>query len=147
MEFVDYKCLESLLIDGEQIAVTEGLTDKIKSAAKFIGKSLLAVLRAIKSVILKIVEKISALKSRKTKNESPKEAAARLAKENEELKAKLSKHGDGLGCEKSKNETLKDKAKRDKEFYDTSKKDLQEDFDRMYKLAKDESNKNKDLTK
>ena len=38
MEFVDYKCLESLLITGEEIAVTEGLTDKIKSAAKFIGK-------------------------------------------------------------------------------------------------------------
>ena len=147
MEFVDYKCLESLLIEGEQIAVTEGLSDKIKSAAKFIGKTLLAVLRAIKNVILKIIEKIRALKSRKNGNETPKEAAARLAKENEELKAKLSKLEDELGSEKSKNETLKDNAKRDKEFYDTSKKDLQEDFDHMYKLAKDANNKNKDLTK
>lgn len=116
MEFVDYKCLESLLIDGEQIAVTEGLTDKIKSAAKFIGKTLLAVLRAIKSVILKIVEKIRALKSRKDGNESPKEAAARLTKENEELKAKLSKLESDLSSEKFQNETLKDRMKRNKDL-------------------------------
>lgn len=147
MEFVDYKCLESLLIDGEQIAVTEGLTDKIKSAAKFIGKTLLAVLRAIKSVILKIIEKIRALKSRKDGNESPKEAAARLAKENEELKAKLSKLESDLSSEKFQNETLKDRMKRNNEFYDESKKDMREDYDRMYGLAKDANNKNKDLAK
>ena len=147
MEFVDYKCLESLLIDGEQIAVTEGLTDKIKSAAKFIGKSLLAILRAIKSVILKIVEKIRALKSRKTKNESPKEAAARLAKENEALKVKLSELESNLSAEKFQNEDLKYRMKRNDDFYDESKKDMHDDYERMYNLAKSESNKNKDLTK
>ena len=27
MEFVDYKCLESLLIEGEELIVTEGFKD------------------------------------------------------------------------------------------------------------------------
>ena len=147
MEFVDYKCLESLLIEGEEIAVTEGLTDKIKSAASFIGRGLMEILRAIRRVLGIIADKVRALLSKKRSKESPKDMVARLTKENEELKAKLSNLESDFKSEKSQNETLKDNAKRDREFYDASKKDLQEDFNRMYNLAKDANNKNKDLTK
>ena len=34
MEFVDYKCLESLLIEGEKLIATEGLLDKLKERRK-----------------------------------------------------------------------------------------------------------------
>ena len=30
MEFVDYKCLETLLIEGEEIIVTEGIVSAIR---------------------------------------------------------------------------------------------------------------------
>ena len=34
MEFADYKCLESLLIEGEKLIATEGLLDKLKERRK-----------------------------------------------------------------------------------------------------------------
>ena len=111
MEFVDYKCLESLLIEGEEIAVTEGFTDKIKSAAEFIGKGLMAILRAIRKILGIIVDKVRDLLSRKGSKESPKETADRLAKENEKLKAKLSKLESDLNSEKTQNNYLTNKSK------------------------------------
>lgn len=91
MEFVDYKCLESLLIEGEELIATEGIGEKIKNAAKFIGKGLMNILHAIRKVLSIIVNKLKALISNKRKKESPKEAVVRITKENNELKAKLSK--------------------------------------------------------
>ena len=111
MEFVDYKCLESLLIEGEEIAVTEGFTDKIKSAAEFIGKGLMAILRAIRKILGIIVDKVRDLLSRKGSKESPKETADRLAKENEKLKAKLSNLESDLNSEKTQNNYLTNKSK------------------------------------
>ena len=107
MEFIDYKCLESLLITGEEIAVTEGLTDKIKSAAKFIGKGLMTILNAIKRILVIIANKVRTLMSRK--QESPKDMAARLMKENEELKSKLSNFEDELNSERLKSKDLEKK--------------------------------------
>lgn len=147
MEFVDYKCLESLLIEGEEIAVTEGLTDKIKSAASFIGRGLMEILRAIRRVLGIIINKVRALLSKKGSKESPKDMVARLTKENEELKAKLSNLESDFKSEKSQNEYLKEDMKRDQDFYDESKKSMQKDFDNMYHLAKDYQSKSKDLEK
>lgn len=61
MEFTDYKCLESLLIEGEEIA-TEGLADKAKSVfSKVINvlKTFLKyVINMIKKMIMSIKNKI-----------------------------------------------------------------------------------------
>ena len=40
MEFVDYKCLESLLIEGEELIVTEGFKDTAFKIIKGIFKIL-----------------------------------------------------------------------------------------------------------
>lgn len=72
---------------------------------------------------------------------------ARLTKENEELKAKLSNLESDFKSEKTQNEYLKEDMKRDQDFYDESKKSMQKDFDNMYHLAKDYQSKSKDLEK
>lgn len=51
MEFVDYKCLESLIIEGEGIIATEGFVDKIKNAWKAIGKFVKPIIRTILKTI------------------------------------------------------------------------------------------------
>lgn len=51
MEFVDYKCLESLIIEGEGIIATEGFVDKIKNAWKAIGKFVKPMIHAILKTI------------------------------------------------------------------------------------------------
>ena len=138
MEFVDYKCLESLLIEGEEIAVTEGLTDKIKSAASFIGRGLMEILRAIRRVLGIIVDKVRALLSKKGSKESPKDMAARLAKENEELKAKLSNLESDFKSEKTqnkdltkKNETLESKKDRATKMIASLKKQIADNEAKM----------------
>ena len=51
MEFVDYKCLESLLIEGEEIA-QEGI---LKTAGKVVGGTIGAILATYAATILGIV--------------------------------------------------------------------------------------------
>ena len=148
MEFVDYKCLESLLITGEEIAVTEGLTDKIKSAAKFIGKGLMTILNAIKRILVIIANKVRTLMSRK--QESPKDMAARLMKENEELKSKLSNFEDELNSERlkskdleKKNETLESKNDKATEMIASLKKKIDENDNQIKSIEKSKKMKSR----
>ena len=141
MEFVDYKCLESLLIEGEEIAVTEGLTDKIKSATKFIGKGLMTILNAIKKILIIIANKVRTLMSRK--QESPKDMAARLMKENEELKSKLSNFENELNSERlkskdleKKNEKLESKKDKATEMIASLKKKIEENDNQIKSIEK-----------
>lgn len=77
--------LESYLIPAEG-----GLMDKLKSAGKIIGKTLMAILQAIKKAIVLMATKVRELLSRKNdKKESPKDAVNRLQSENDELKARI----------------------------------------------------------
>lgn len=63
MEFIDYKCLESLLIEGDEIA-TEGLVDKAKSIFNKVINVLMSFLKyiinMIKKMIISIKNKINA---------------------------------------------------------------------------------------
>lgn len=77
--------LESYLIPAE-----EGFMDKVKSATKWVGKTLMKILEVIKRGLLSIVKKVRALfASKNKKRESPKELAEKLSKENDELKKKI----------------------------------------------------------
>lgn len=68
MEFVDYKCLESLLIEGEDMIATEGLGSKLLAIVKgfislikgFIG----SIIKIVTNIISAIKRKISAAKSK-----------------------------------------------------------------------------------
>ena len=68
MEFVDYKCLESLLIEGENMIATEGLGSKLLAIVKgfislikgFIG----SIIKIVTNIISAIKRKISAAKSK-----------------------------------------------------------------------------------
>ena len=51
MEFVDYKCLESLLIEGEELIVTEGFKD---TAFKIIKGIFIFISRVIEKIIVNI---------------------------------------------------------------------------------------------
>lgn len=65
MEFVDYKCLESLLIEGEEIA-TEGLTDKAKS----ILSKVINVLKSFLKYMINMIKKMIMSIKNKTKGKS-----------------------------------------------------------------------------
>ena len=141
MEFVDYKCLESLIIEGEEMIATEGIGDKIKSAAKFIGRGLMEVLRAIRRVLGIIASKLKALISRK--RESPKEAAARLTKENEELKARISTLERNYGGEKFQNETMKDKKDKATKMIASLKMEIADNEKKLKSVENARRNENK----
>ena len=58
MEFVDYKCLESLLIEGEELIVTEGFKD---TAFKIIKGIFIFISRVIEKIIVMIKRVLGAL--------------------------------------------------------------------------------------
>lgn len=60
MEFVDYKCLESLLIDGENLIATEGIGEVIKNAFKRVVETLKTIKNKIIEIFSKFVSKIKA---------------------------------------------------------------------------------------
>ena len=68
MEFVDYKCLESLLIEGEDLIATEGLGSKLLAMAKgfvtVVQKFIGVIVKIVTNIISAIKRKISAAKSK-----------------------------------------------------------------------------------
>lgn len=58
MEFVDYKCLESLLIEGEELIATEGIGNMIKGFISKFFRIIHDFFRAIASIFYKIGLKI-----------------------------------------------------------------------------------------
>lgn len=59
MEFVDYKCLESLLIEGEDMIATEGVSQIIGNIIKSFKRACLNAFSVIKNILLKIKHKIT----------------------------------------------------------------------------------------
>ena len=107
MEFVDYKCLESLLIEGEEIA-QEGI---LKTAGKVVGGTIGAILATYAATILGLV-----LMS-KAENKSNQNSYARKTGVNKsELSNDIKKH-----TESAKNDALKliTKLMSDKKYVDT----------------------------
>lgn len=62
MEFVDYKCLESLLIEGEELIATEGFTDAVKALFKKLGGFIVGFFKGIAHIFSMAANK---LKNRK----------------------------------------------------------------------------------
>lgn len=58
MEFVDYKCLESLLIEGEDLIATEGIgaafVSLIKGAFTLIGRVFMAIANIFRNIAIKL---------------------------------------------------------------------------------------------
>lgn len=71
MAFVDIKCLESLLIEGEEIIATEGIGSAIVNAAK---RAFSMIKKLIEFVIHMISNLINKLKSKKTISVKPNES-------------------------------------------------------------------------
>ena len=67
MEFVDYKCLESLLIEGEELIATEGLGKVLGSLIKGVFSLIMRAFRTIAGIFRNIAAK---LKSKKPVNNS-----------------------------------------------------------------------------
>ena len=67
MEFVDYKCLESLLIEGENIIATEGIGKVLGSLVKGVFSLIMRAFRTIAGIFRNIATK---LKSKKPVNKS-----------------------------------------------------------------------------
>ena len=59
MEFVDYKCLESLLIEGEEMIATEGAEEILSNVITSFKKACLKIFGIIKNILLKIKHKIT----------------------------------------------------------------------------------------
>ncbi len=79
MEFVDYKCLESLLIEGEDIIATEGIGTVIMSLIKGVFSLIGRVFRTIAGIFRNIFDKLKskrAVKKGSTEkpNSEPKES-------------------------------------------------------------------------
>lgn len=55
MKFMDYKCLESLLIEGEDLIATEGIGSNIKSFFKSIGNTIISIIHKFIGLIGKII--------------------------------------------------------------------------------------------
>ena len=68
MEFVDYKCLESLLIEGEDLIATEGLGSKLLAMAKgfvtVVQKFIGVIVKIVTNIISAIKRKINSAKSK-----------------------------------------------------------------------------------
>ena len=69
MEFIDYKCLESLLIEGENLIATEGIGSIIYNAVKSIFNAIHAFIKTIIRVITGIISKLKSKKAVKTNND------------------------------------------------------------------------------
>ena len=67
MEFVDYKCLESLLIEGEEMIATEGIGKVLGSLIKGVFSLIMRAFRTIAGIFRNIAAK---LKSKKPVNKS-----------------------------------------------------------------------------
>ena len=68
MEFVDYKCLESLLIEGEDLIATEGLGSKLLAMVKgfvtVVQKFIGVIVKIVTNIISAIKRKINSAKSK-----------------------------------------------------------------------------------
>ena len=68
MEFIDYKCLESLLIEGEDLIATEGLGSKLLAMAKgfvtIVQKFIGVIVKITTNIISAIKRKINSAKSK-----------------------------------------------------------------------------------
>ena len=93
MEFVDYKCLESLLIEGEEIA-QEGI---LKTAGKVVGGTIGAILATYAATILGIV-----LMSKAEDKSNQNSYARKTGVNKSELSNDIKKH-----AESAKNDALK----------------------------------------
>ena len=148
--------LESYLIPAE-----EGFMDKVKAAGKWVGKTLMAILEAIKKVLRLMANKVRELLSRKNgKKESPNEVISRLNDENSKLKERV-RHLETLeqgqrdranANEKKVHDTqvkmineigkLEDKKERATNMIADLKKQIQANEDKMEAYKKAESNRN-----
>lgn len=71
MEFVDYKCLESLLIEGEELIATEGFGDRLreiitnllKKLNKFLISSLINFITLLNKLLVKFKNKKAGIKN------------------------------------------------------------------------------------
>ena len=68
MEFVDYKCLESLLIEGENLIAVEGIGSTVYNAVKSIFNAIHTFIKTIIRVITGIISKLKSKKAVKTTN-------------------------------------------------------------------------------
>ena len=73
MEFVDYKCLESLLIEGEEMIATEGFIDNVKNM-------ILGILKTIGGFIDKLINIIKSKFSKKESDKDTREDATSIIK-------------------------------------------------------------------
>ena len=62
MEFVDYKCLESLLIEGEDIIATEGIGKILGSLVKGVFSLIMRAFRTIAGIFRNIATKLKSKK-------------------------------------------------------------------------------------
>ena len=68
MEFVDYKCLESLLIEGENSIAVEGIGSTVYNAVKSIFNAIHTFIKTIIRVITGIISKLKSKKAVKPTN-------------------------------------------------------------------------------
>ena len=68
MEFVDYKCLESLLIEGENLIAVEGIGSTVYNAVKSFFNVIHTFIKTIIRVITGIISKLKSKKAVKTTN-------------------------------------------------------------------------------
>ena len=68
MEFVDYKCLESLLIEGENSIAVEGIGSTVYKAVKSIFNAIHTFIKTIIRVITGIISKLKSKKAVKPTN-------------------------------------------------------------------------------
>ena len=86
MEFVDYKCLESLLIEGEDIIATEGIGTVIMSLIKGVFSLSMRAFRTIAGIFRNIATKLKSKKPVKnSSNSKDDESPIEEKKENDSI--------------------------------------------------------------
>ena len=86
MEFVDYKCLESLLIDGEELIATEGIGSVISGMVSNFFKMITRFINIVINMFKKLANKLKSKKSTNKVNDKRVEPAKKNPPSDEDAK-------------------------------------------------------------